>query len=91
MRVPVMTILMILFITLPFKVMGACHTSQNQTHLMKAEAKMYEENGRVSARLVPEPQKEKDSNVILSKSIMVMDSTTLAIFQRSSHHLFIPS
>ena len=55
---------MILFITLPFKVMGLSRTNQNQTHLMKAEAKMYEENGHVSAHLVPEPQKEKDSNAI---------------------------
>ena len=30
--------------TLPFKVMGVVHTNQNQTHLMRAEHKMYSEN-----------------------------------------------
>ena len=50
--------------TLPFKVKGVCHTNQTQTHLIKAEAKLYTENEHVTAHLVPEPQNEKDSNAI---------------------------
>ena len=50
--------------TVPFKVMGVRHNNQNQTHLMKAEARLYTENEHVTAHLVPEPQNEKDSSAI---------------------------
>ena len=58
---------MTLFTTLPFKVMGVAHTNNNQTHLMRAEDKMYNANEQVSAYLVPEPKNEKDSNAVSVK------------------------
>ena len=58
---------MTLFTTLPFKVMGVAHTNHNQTHLMRAEYKMYNANEQVSAYLVPEPKNKKDSNAISVK------------------------
>ena len=65
----------------------SCHTNENQTHLMKAEAKM-------DMCLVIWSLSQRMRRILmqfLSKSITAMDSTTLAIFQRRLHHLFIPS
>lgn len=50
--------------TLPFKVMGVAHSNHSQTHLMRAEAKLYTDHEHVSVQLVPEPLNERDSNAI---------------------------
>ena len=50
--------------TLPFKVMGVAHTNQSQTHLTRANIRMYEEHEEVTVHLEPEPQNERDAYAI---------------------------
>ena len=53
-----------IFHTLPFKVMGVAHTNQSQTHLTRANLRMYEEHEEVTAHLEPEPQNERNADAI---------------------------
>ena len=53
--------------TLPFKVIGVTHSKTYQLHLEKAFEKMGENNGSVTAHIMPEPDNEKDSEAICVK------------------------
>ena len=50
--------------TLPFKVMGVAHSNHSQTHLLRANLKIYEEHEEVTAHLVPMPENERDADAI---------------------------